>query len=124
MGETWRYGDDAGPVTADGAVRLLRGRISGGLLETWLTSSSGRRLAVVSNGARAMVMLLDDEDDPGAHAADPGAEGQSGGYVLMNGQCDEYPDADTVPLAEALRIARHLLDSGTPPPEMPWAVDR
>jgi hypothetical protein len=124
MGESRRCGDDARPVTADEAVSLLRDRIFGGLLETWLTSSSGRRLAVVSNTERAMVMLLDDEDDPGAHAADPGAEGRSGGYVLMNGQCDAYPDADTVPLAEALRIARHLLDSGTPPADVAWAVDR
>ncbi|MFE7270687.1 hypothetical protein [Streptomyces sp. NPDC057623] len=124
MEEIWRCGDGAEPVTADEAVRLLGERISGGLLETWLTSSSGRRLAVVSNTERAMVMLLDDEDDPGAHAADPGAEGGRGGYVLTNGQCDTYPDADTVPLTEALRIARHLLDFGTPPADVSWVVDR
>ncbi|WP_234438096.1 hypothetical protein [Streptomyces viridochromogenes] len=63
MGEIPACGDDARPLTADVAVCLLRERISGSLLETWLTGSSGRRLAVVSNTEHAMVMLLDGEDD-------------------------------------------------------------
>jgi hypothetical protein len=62
-----------------------------------------------------MVMLLDGEGDPGAHAIDPGADGSSGGFVLANGQNDEYPDKDTVPLPEALRIVRHILTHGNPP---------
>ncbi|WP_267887431.1 hypothetical protein [Streptomyces viridochromogenes] len=42
----------------------------------------------------------------------------------MNGQCDEYPDVDTAPLAEALRIARHLLESGARPADVSWVADR
>ncbi len=82
----------------------------------------GRRPAVVGNTERAMAMLLDDEDDPGVPASDPGAEGHREGYVLMNGQRDAYPD--TVPLAEAPRIAHHLLESGAPPAGVQWVTDR
>lgn len=71
-----------------------------------------------------MVMLLDDEDDPGEHAVTPGAAGRSMGFVLANGQHDEYPDADTVPLADALRIIDHILTVGAPPGDTTWSVDR
>ncbi|WP_425247803.1 hypothetical protein [Streptomyces sp. NEAU-NA10] len=124
MEETWRFSDGSGPVTAGSAPALLRERVFAGRLETWLTSSAGRSLAVVSNTERALVMLLDGADDPGEHAVDPGAGGSSDGYVLANGQCDTYPDADTVPLAEALRIVGHLLATGTPPPDAAWSIDR
>ncbi|MER6182064.1 hypothetical protein [Streptomyces sp. NPDC001652] len=124
MTETWSSGGDGDPVTPDEAVGLLRERIAHGEPETWLTSSAGRSLVLVSNTERVMVMLLDDADDPGRHAVDPSAPGVSGGYVLSNGQVDVYPDADTVPLAEALRIVRHVVDHGTAPPDAAWADDR
>lgn len=92
--------------------------------ETWFVDDGGRSLAVVSNGERAMVMLLDHEGDAGEHAVDPGADGWSDGFVLANGQHDEYPDTDTVPLAEALRIVEHVMASGGPPPDAAWQVDR
>ncbi len=95
-----------------------------GTLESWLTSSSGRLLAVVTNTRRAMVVLLDGEGDADEHAADPGADGWSDGFVLSNGQHDEYPDEDTVPLPEAFRIVRHIPAHGTPPADAPWSVDR
>ncbi|WP_128429033.1 hypothetical protein [Streptomyces cyaneus] len=81
MGEGWRYGDAAGTVTADEAARLLRDRISGGRLEAWLTSSSGRRLAVVvpavvSNAECVMVVMPSaDEDDPARTPPIPGPRG-------------------------------------------------
>ncbi|MEU0411755.1 hypothetical protein ABZ307_28590 [Streptomyces griseorubiginosus] len=127
--ETWRLdGDSEGtgtlPLTAAEALHLLRARIASGHLETWLVSSEGRALALVSNAERAMVSLLDEEDDPGQHAVDPGARGSSGGYVLANGQRDEYPDEDTVPLADALRIVAGVVEAGAPPKDIPWCVDR
>jgi hypothetical protein len=122
--ETWNLSDGSEPVTAGSAPGLLWERVSAGRLETWLTSSAGRSLALVSNGERAMVLLLHGEDDPGEHAVDPGADGTSDGYVLANGQRDAYPDADTVPLTEALRIVGHLLATGTPPPDAAWSIDR
>ncbi|MFI1585056.1 hypothetical protein [Embleya sp. NPDC020630] len=124
MDESWRFADGLGPVAAESAVEALRRAIADGRLESWLTSSSGRLLAVVSNADRAMVMLLDGVDDPGEHAADPGAEGCGSGFVLANGQSDEYANADTVPLAEAFRIVRHIVSVGIPPADVPWVIDR
>ena len=122
--ESWKFGDAPATLTADAAIGQLSARIVGQKLESWLTSSSGRLLAVVTNTERAMVMLLDGEGDPGEHAIDPGADGSSSGYVLANGQNDEYPDNDTVPLPEALRIVRHILAHGNPPADAAWRVDR
>ncbi|TXR96385.1 hypothetical protein EAO73_33270 [Streptomyces sp. col6] len=102
----------------------LRARVDDGRLETWLLSSRGRLLAFVTNGERAMVMLLDGEGDPGEHAVDPGGVGESDGFVLANGQDDEYPDQDTVPLAEGLRIVECIVGTGTWPADARWVVDR
>ncbi|MFJ6016684.1 hypothetical protein [Streptomyces sp. NPDC092952] len=124
MVESWVLAGGAAVVSAGNVTELLRARITGGALESVLESASGRTLFVVSNTGRAMVMLLEHPGDPGEHATDPGAEGWSDGYVLANGQEDEYPDADTVPLAEGLRIVRHLLATGRPPSDASWTVDR
>ncbi|GAA2696310.1 MULTISPECIES: hypothetical protein [Actinosynnema] len=117
---------DGRPVAADEVGELLRGRIAAGALEAWFASDGGRSLAVVSNGERAMVLLLEREGDPGEHAVDPDADPDdwSDGYELANGQSDEYPDADTVPLAEALRIAECVVAKGTWPADARWVVDR
>lgn len=95
-------------------------------MTTWLESSLGRRLALVSNGPRAMVLLLEHDDgDPGEHAIDSaGGVGSSGGFVLDNGQEDEYADRDTVPMREALRIVAHLVSDGVFPSDASWQVDR
>ena len=94
-------------------------------MTTWFQSSRGRRIAFVSNGSRAMVMLLEhDEGDPGEHAIDPQGSQSSGGFVLENGQVDVYSDHDTVPFREALRIVTHLVSEGAPPNEVAWQVDR
>ncbi|MHA5051078.1 hypothetical protein [Streptomyces sp. SD15] len=81
MIETWAFSEGALPVIAEEAVEELGRRIADGKLESWLTSSTGRCLGVVTNTERAMVMLLDGEGDPGAHASDPGAENKSSGLV-------------------------------------------
>ncbi|MEU6606137.1 hypothetical protein ABZ922_13885 [Streptomyces shenzhenensis] len=124
MTESWTLADGSAALTGDEAVELLRRRIAAGGLETWLTSRAGRSLAVVSNAERAMVLLLDAEGEPEGHAVDPVARGTSGGFVLANGQCDVYPDRDTVPLAEAFRTVRRLIATGEPPTGAGWAVDR
>jgi len=118
MGESWTV-DDSGPAptSAERVRALLADRISRGQRETWLTSSSGRRLGFVTNAERAAVLLLDGVDDPGEHAVDPGATGHSGGFVLANGQYDDYPDRDTVPLDEAFRVVAHIVATGS------WPVD-
>ncbi|MGY1503718.1 hypothetical protein ACW4TU_45400 (plasmid) [Streptomyces sp. QTS52] len=126
MHESWTVDHDGPgtPVPAGTVTQTLRTRIAEGRLETWLTSSAGRSLALVTNTRRAMVMVLDGEDDPGEHAATPGAEGWSEGFVLTGGQHDAYPDADTVPLSEALRIASHIVRTGNWPSDATWVTDR
>ncbi|MGH3390183.1 MAG: hypothetical protein ACRDOO_15045 [Actinomadura sp.] len=124
MNESWRFDDAPATLTANEAVEQLRTKIANGSLESWLISSSGRLLAIVTNTQRAMVMLLDNADDPGQHAIDPGSDGHSDGVVLANGQHDEFPDEDTVPLPEAPRILHQLLTAGSPPADTRWAIDR
>ncbi|WP_200146747.1 MULTISPECIES: hypothetical protein [Streptomyces] len=123
--ESWVISDDSPvPVSSEVVLEALQSRIDGGQLETWLISSSGRSLAFVTNAERAMVMLLEDEGDPGEHAVDPGAQGSSGGFVLSNGQDDEYPDEDTVPLREAFRLVKQIVGTGSWPADARWVVDR
>lgn len=105
-------------------VAMLRARIDAGQLETWLTSASGGSVCFLTNTARAMVMLLAEEGDAGEHATTPGAEGESGGFILSNGQNDTYPDADTVPLDQALRIAEHVVREGSWPADAHHVSDR
>ncbi|MGP3737603.1 hypothetical protein ACTWJ9_31290 (plasmid) [Streptomyces sp. GDS52] len=124
MIESWTLDDGTAPASPAAVLALLRERIADGQLETLLTSSRGRSLAVITNTERAMVMLLDDESDPGEHAVTLEAAGSSGGFVLANGQNDEYPDKDTVPLTEALRIISHILAAGAPPADAAWSIDR
>ncbi|MFD7282326.1 hypothetical protein ACFV80_36210 [Streptomyces sp. NPDC059862] len=124
MIESWVFKDGSAPTSSEALLDELRGRINGGQLETWLTTASGRALALITNTERAMVMLLDDEDDPGEHAVDLGAEGWSEGFLLANGQHDQYSNEDTVPLEEAFRIVGCILTTGSPPSDAGWAVDR
>ncbi|MFC5903648.1 hypothetical protein [Streptomyces zhihengii] len=123
--ESWVINDDSpAPVSSEAVLEILRSRIDSGRLETWLSSSSGRALAFVTNTERAMVMRLEGEGDPGEHAADPGAQGASDGFVLSHGQDDEYPDEDTVPLREAFRLVEHIVRAGSWPADARWVVDR
>ncbi|MFF2523934.1 hypothetical protein [Streptomyces liangshanensis] len=125
MVESWVIDDGGSVPVSSGTVReILRTRIAGGRFESWLTGSSGRSLAFVTNGDRALVMLLRDADDPGEHAVDPDAEGSSDGFVLSNGQRDAYGDKDTVPLGEAFRIVEHVLGTGSWPADVRREVDR
>ncbi|ADB33153.1 hypothetical protein Kfla_4106 [Kribbella flavida DSM 17836] len=125
MIESWVINDDSsGPVSSETVLEALQSRLDSGQLETWLASSSGRMLAFVTNTERAMVMLLEGQGDPGEHAVDPGAEGLSGGFVLLNGQDDEYPDEDTVPIRKAFHLVEHIVGTGSWPADARWVVDR
>ncbi|MFF7453350.1 hypothetical protein [Kitasatospora sp. NPDC008115] len=105
-------------------LELLRSRIEAGRPETWPTGSAGRSPGFVTNAERAMVVLPAGEGDPGEHAVDPSADGGSDGFVLADGQCDEYPDQDTVPLAEVLRIVEHVVATGSWPADAARVADR
>ncbi|WP_328931040.1 MULTISPECIES: hypothetical protein [unclassified Streptomyces] len=45
-------------------------------------------------------------------------------FVLNGGQRDACPDADTVPLTEALRMASHIVRTGNRPSDATWVTDR
>lgn len=122
MAESWTI--EGGSAAAAAVPEALRARVRSGQLETWLTSSSGRSLIFVTNTERAMVVLLEGDGDPGEHAVDPAAAGTSGGFVLANGQHDEYPDQDTVPIGDALDIVAHIVSTGSWPPHARWVTDR
>ena len=124
MADHWRLQNHQAPLTGEQAAELVRKRINQGLLETWLEHDQGRLLAVVSNGTRALVMLLEEPGDAGGHAVDPTGAGQQNGYMLSNGQDDTYDDLDTVWLDEALSIVRHVVDHGHPPADVTWQRDR
>ncbi|MCX4803794.1 hypothetical protein OG594_19435 [Streptomyces sp. NBC_01214] len=115
--------DSPVPVSSEVVLETVRARIASDRLETWLTSSSGQSLAFVTNTQRAMVVLFDGEDGE-QHAVDPGASGSSEGFALSNGQHDEYPDEDTVPIGEAFRLVEHIVSTGSWPADARWVVDR
>lgn len=103
------------------ARQLLRHRWDWASPETWFENDAGRLLGVVTNGERAMVVLLDGEGAPGEHLVDPrgeGSSGGSGGYLLSNGQVDRYADRDTVPFDVAGRAVAHFIEHGTWPAEV------
>ncbi|MCW2879954.1 MAG: hypothetical protein JWQ95_4054 [Sphaerisporangium sp.] len=122
--EGWRLPGDDTPLTGQRAAELIRQRVERGLSETWLQHDQGPLLAVISNGTRALVMLLDEPDDVGMHAVDPVATGRENGYILANGQHDTYDNRDTLPLGEALRVAQHIVEQGRPPANTTWQADR
>ncbi|GAA4123037.1 hypothetical protein GCM10022415_27670 [Knoellia locipacati] len=124
MGETWSMLDDERTLDGTEAAALVSAHVDGGRLTTYFQSDRGRLLTVVSNGVRAMVVLMDGAGDAGEHAVSPGAAGSSDGYVLENGQVDTYEDSDTIPLADAVAAVRSIIDDGGPPSGASWSVDR
>lgn len=94
---------------------VLREHQARGVLSTTFESDTGLILQVVTNRRRAMVMLLAGQDEPRGHAIDAAATGSSDGYLLDNGQEDEYSDRDTVPLERALMLITEIAKSGAPP---------
>ncbi|WP_405705136.1 hypothetical protein [Streptomyces sp. NBC_00069] len=104
------------------AGALLHRRLDWATQETWFESDAGQLLAVVTNGERAMVMVLDGEGDPGKHLVYPRGEGFSAGYVLSSGQVDTYADRDTVAFDFAEQAVAHFIEHGTWPPGATFAT--
>ena len=122
MDEKWHLADTATAVDEATVEALLDERLGSDMRTTVLESDLGRILMIVTNGERAMVMLLDEPGDSGGHAVDAGATGASGGFVLDNGQIDEYPNRDTVPWAHAKAVVRRIVATGERP-DSGWQVD-
>lgn len=126
MGEraTWHIvGHPETPLVGADLAAAVMDRISTGRFDTTALSETGAILHVVSNGERAMVVLLAFAGDPGGHAVDPTATGSSAGFILDNGQNDEYPDTDTVDVGTAMRIIEAIADGRAVPPRQ-WHDDR
>jgi hypothetical protein len=124
MAEGWSVLDEQRVLSGSEVCALLSTNVDEGRLTTYLQSDGGRLLTFVSNGTRAMVVLMERGGDPGEHAVSPGAVGSSDGYALENGQVDTYDDADTIPLADALAVVESIVESGRPPSGTSWSVDR
>ena len=122
--ERWRPADSDAWLDAASIIEAIDSRESRGELTTWLESDSGRTIGWVTNRRRVMLMVMNHPGDAGEHAIDPDAPGSSSGFVLENGQSDEYADRDTVARQDARRILRSLLTTGQVPPGVPWEVDR
>ena len=124
MPEGWSVVDEDQVLSGSEVQTLLSAHVERGQLTTHLSSDRGRLLSFISNGKRAMLVLMERAGDPGEHAVSPDAVGSSSGFVLENGQEDTYDDVDTVPLADALAAVSSILETGRPPHGMPWSGDR
>ncbi|MER7468806.1 hypothetical protein [Streptomyces sp. NPDC097981] len=67
---------------------------------------------------------MDGADDPGEHLVDPRGEGNSGGYLLSNGQIDTYSDRETVPFPVACQAVEHFIEHGLWPDNLVVEEDR
>jgi hypothetical protein len=123
MREAWVI-SETGVVLSSGedAVAVAVRARDSGPREVLFESDLGRTLLFVTNGDRVMMVLMDEPGDPGVHVVDPDADGTSSGYVLSNGQVDEYADRDTVPWEAALRALRCVVDDKSSP--VTWRSDR
>lgn len=117
----WLAGAEDSPLAPEDARRIFVDRMAAGELTTMLESDAGSTLVLVTNRARMMIMLTGLGGESG-HATDPLANGPSGGFLLDNGQEDEYQDRDTVALPRALSVIDHILTYSAPPAEG-WSVD-
>lgn len=126
MTATYRWhlqGSPGHAYSGEEARQLLRHRWDWASQETRFEDDAGRLLAVVTNGARAMVVLRDGEGAPGEHLVDPRGEGTSGGYLLSNGQAGTYADRDTVAFDDAGRAVAHFIEHGAWPAEVTVEAD-
>ena len=104
---------------------LIKTRIANGLRWSAFESQAGPVVMFVTNEERAMVVVLDEPGDAGSHAMDPDAgPGTSGGFVLDNGQHDEYADRDTVPFEAGVAAVTHIIENGELDPRITWHSDR
>jgi hypothetical protein len=135
--DEWGLGTDRWAVPSgwhlDGSPELLVGwdvnrilieRRKQGIYESWFGHPDGRRLGFITNGARVMLILMDDEDDAGEHAVDADVEGWSDGFLLLNGQNDRYANRDTVEFGVGIESLRRIIDTGTWPEYVRRGSDR
>ncbi|MEV4282263.1 hypothetical protein [Actinoplanes xinjiangensis] len=62
----WHFAHETSEFTGDIAAIRIQERAATGELETWLRQEEGRVLGLVTNGNRAMVMVMNEPDDLGS----------------------------------------------------------
>lgn len=118
----WLSGSKKKILTAAEIQTLFINQLATGPLSTQLETDTGLKLQVVTNRERMMITLIEPNGASG-HATDTQAgKGSRGGFLLDNGQEDEYDDVDTVAIPDALNVIAYILTLGTPPQE-DWKVD-
>lgn len=118
----WLSGSKKKILTAAEIQTLFINQLATGPLSTQLETATGLKLQVVTNRERMKVTLIEPKGTSG-HAIDPQAgKGSRGGFLLDNGQEDEYDDVDTVTIPDALNVIGYILTHGTQPQEG-WKVD-
>ncbi|WP_258879505.1 hypothetical protein [Corynebacterium glutamicum] len=118
----WLSGSKKKILTASEIQTLFINQLATGPLSTQLETATGLKLQVVTNRERMKITLIEPNGTSG-HAIDPQAgKGSRGGFLLDNGQEDEYDDVDTVTIPDALNVIGYILTHGTPPQEG-WKVD-
>jgi hypothetical protein len=122
----WRLQRDSSPRGAipEGIRETIRAVVAAGIGEIWLEHPDGPLLCVLPGPGRVYVMYLAEEGDAGYHAVDPASSPEvERGYVLSNGQRDEWPDCETVSSDNALPIVEHLLRYNERWPGVAWNND-
>lgn len=82
-------------------------------------------MGTLINGERAL-LLFEDEDDESFHAFNPGSDesrGEKVDFILSNGQRDEYPAQECLPVEEALRALIFFFEKGEKPDWIHWVSD-
>ena len=95
------------------------------LAEIWLSGPHGS-LLISKNGDNAWLMFLRHEGDAGFHSLNPHYTGPGDATLklyISNGQNDEKPLKEWIPIEEAKRIAEHFFLFGEPAPWATWHDD-
>jgi hypothetical protein len=74
------------------------------------------------NNGRA-VLLFEDEDDHSFHALNPdydGPEGEKVPFFMANGQSDDSPAAECLPVEQAVRAFLFFFEAGEKPGWIHW----
>lgn len=89
--------------------------------EVWLEDSESGTLLLLSHGREAFLMHLYVGEGWTTRAAE--AEETAGGFILSNGQVDEFPSSWVVPLQQAMDALLHFSLHGERAPGLNWHDD-
>ncbi len=94
--------------------------------ELWERGPQGQSLCALVNGGLGWLMYLRHDGDAGFSSRNldyTGPEGATIGYVLANGQRDEYPASWAYPVATVMAALDYFRREGQPAPFVAWHND-